>query len=446
MVAASAHHRFCLAIALWIASGSMSLAETGKEGSPFQVRFEQRSRYEVLDSQFRSGGRGGDQVAAFRTLLRLDADWDPVAVMAEIIDSRQALADPGSALTTATVDAFSVLQAHVLWKAQPEHEVRLGRMAFDLGSRRLVARNRYRNTINSFTGLRWNWRPQDSGWVGEAFYLLPVQRLPADVPSLLANEVTHNGESFRRQFWGLVMERADLPGDSCLALSYFGLHESPNWGRCRRLHTVALRWHRAPEAAAFDWELETALQWGRSRLVAAGPDLDHLASFTHASVGYTAEVAWKPRIRLAIDYASGDSNPGDGHNHRFDTLYGARRFEFGPTGIYGAIARSNLISPELRLTADPTPVLSFMIAHRGIWLASAQDAWTTGGVVDPTGGSGRHVGQQVEARLRWRPKHERFEVGIGIAHLFTGRFLDRAPSASGQGDTTYGYAQTTLRF
>lgn len=407
---------------------------------------EQRSRYETLDGQFRAGRTGGDQVVSFRTLIRVQADFDPVRFIVELMDSRQLLADSGSAINTGTVDTLALLQAHLAWDIHAHSRLRIGRMTQNLGSRRLVARNGYRNTINTFTGIDWLWQPDDGPFTLHAFYLLPVRRLPGDLPSLLDNDTQFDQEDFRRQFWGLRAIIQGQPFSSQLELYTYGLHEDPNWRRGRNLYTHGFRWNRAPAVGQFDFDLESALQWGKSRLAAAGPRLDHFAWLGHASLGYTFDAPWKPRLRLAYDHSSGDSNPTDGGNQRFDSLFGGRRFEYGPTGLYGALSRSNLHSPELRLTMAPHPRVAFRLAHRGVWLASSKDAWTSSGVQDVTGASGRYVGQQMEASLRWKVIPDRFEIEAGFAHFFAGSFLDRAPNATGQGDTSYGYFQTTLRF
>lgn len=415
---------------------------------PLTFTAEQRARYETLDGQFRAGRRGGDQAIAFRTLIKAEADFDPVRFLTELMDSRQVLADTGSALNTGTVDSFALLQAHLAWDMSPDSRLRIGRMTQNLGGRRLVARNAYRNTINTFTGMDWLWQPDDGPFTLHAFYLLPVRRLPGDLPSLRDNDIQFDQEDFRQQFWGLRALMNERPFNSRLELYTYGLHEDPSWrrGRGRKLFTHGFRLNRAPAKGRFDFDLESALQWGQSRLAAAGPRLEHLAWFGHASVGYTFDAPWKPRLRLAYDHASGDANPSDGRNQRFDTLFGARRFEYGPTGLYGAIARSNLHSPEVRLTLKPHAKVDFRLAHRGVWLASSKDAWTSSGVQDVSGASGHHVGQQVEASLRWKVIPDRFELETGLAHFFAGSFLDRAPNATGQGDTSYGYFQTTLRF
>lgn len=147
-----------------------------------------------------------------------------------------------------------------------------------------------------------------------------------------------------------------------------------------------------------------------------------------------------------FDYASGDNDPNDGKNNRFDTLFGTRRFEFGPTSIYGAFARSNLISPGIRLQVKPADRVSGFAGYRANWLASDRDAWTTANVIDLSGLSGRFLGHQVEVRVRWDPVQRNLRLEIGIAHLFQGGFARNAPNASGKGYSTYYYVRSTVSF
>ena len=90
-------------------------------------------------------------------------------------------------------------------------------------------------------------------------------------------------------------------------------------------------------------------------------DLDHFAHFHHLSLGYSFDVPWSPRLSLHYDYASGDDDPSDGDNSRYDTLFGSRRFDYGPTSIYGAFARSNINTPGVRLALEPSHEI---VAHR----------------------------------------------------------------------------------
>jgi hypothetical protein len=165
----------------------------------------------------------------------------------------------------------------------------------------------------------------------------------------------------------------------------------------------------------------------------------------HASLGYAFDAPWKPAVQVAYDYASGDRSNTDGKNNRFDTLYGARRWEYGPTGLWGAVSRANLDSPELRILLQPASDVNFMVAVRGVWLAEERDAWTAGGLRDATGASGTHVGEQIEARIRWDVLPKSFDIEVGFATLLEGSFQDRASGGQGE-DATYGYLQTTFRF
>jgi hypothetical protein len=87
-----------------------------------------------------------------------------------------------------------------------------------------------------------------------------------------------------------------------------------------------------------------------------------------------------------------------------------------------------------------------MFAYRGFWLASKKDAWTTSGVVDPAGDSGRFIGQQLEFSLRWDVLPGNLRLETGYAHLFAGNFIDDAPNSNREGDSDYVYTQATVSF
>jgi hypothetical protein len=170
--------------------------------------------------------------------------------------------------------------------------------------------------------------------------------------------------------------------------------------------------------------------------------LDHFAYFHHFEIGYSFDKKWSPQLSLQFDYASGDDDPNDAENNRFDTLYGARRFDFGPTGIYGPFARSNLISPGLRLKFKPATDMSSFIALRSYWLASDNDAWTTAGISNTVGQSDNFIGTQIEARIRWELLPKNIRIEAGAAHLFAGDIISGASKSA----PSYLYTQAVFWF
>lgn len=413
---------------------------------------EHRIRYETLDNQFRSGRPGSDQALALRTSLLGQLRTEPVGAVAELMDSRQYLSDSGSPIDNGQVDAVDLLQAHLRWDIGPlvtggRHRLLVGRETIDLGNRRLVARNAYRNTINSFTGVDWLWT-SDSGAMIRCFGLLPVRRLPEDADSLLDNQVVANSQDFGQQFHGVYATSPRLAGDARVEAYWLGLFEDTDpVRRHRRLHTGGSRLFRNAQPGHWDYELEAALQRGSSRSSAGtSVDLDHTAWLVQAGAGYTWDSTLRPRLGVRLDQASGDSDPRDGRNGRFDTLFGARRFEFGPTGIYGAVARSNLRSPEVRASLQPFRRVETSVCHRGLWLESPFDAFTAAGVRDSSGRSGSFVGQQLEGRIRWDVVPGNCRLDTGVTALFKGSFLEKAPNANPNGDALYAWVEWTFTF
>lgn len=417
------------------------------------VSGEHRIRYETLDGQFRANRQGSDQALALRTSLVTQFKTEPLEALVELLDARQYLSDDGSPVDTTMVNPLDVLQAHVRWNAGDlipggTNTVRIGRETLDLSNRRLVARNAYRNTINAFTGLDWLWQADGGGSV-RGFYFLPVNREPEDAASLLDNEFESDQQSFDQQFAGLHGELPPLPWGLRAEAFYYYLFEGNSTAlRHRRLHTPGLRVYRPAKPGQWDLEWESDLQYGEShtRTGSGAPDLDHAAHHHHLAVGHTFQHAWKPRVGVRYDFASGDENPNDRENGRFDTLFGARRFEFGPTGIYGAIARANLNSPEYNASIRPWRGVDLSVSHRFVWLAEARDAWTASGLRDASGRSGTEVGHQLEFRLRWDALPGNLRIDTGYVHLFAGEFREKAPNRTADSETDYAWFELTLVF
>ena len=110
------------------------------------------------------------------------------------------------------------------------------------------------------------------------------------------------------------------------------------------------------------------------------------AWFAHLEAGYSFRHPWAPRIALEFDYASGDRRGGK--FGRFDTLFGMRRADLAPAGLYNAVGRANLLAPGVRAEIAPSKRLDVFAAYRPLWLALRTDSFSTTGVRDASGSSG----------------------------------------------------------
>ena len=418
------------------------------------LRLEQRTRFEHLQNDFRAATAGKDETAGvLRTLLAAELHLRSLTVGIELEDAR-AYADDQTPLNTTIVDAVEVLQAHLGWRradafrAGDQLALTAGRMTIDLGSRRLVARNEFRNTINGFTGLDLQWTSPGRHGV-RAFATMPVVRLPTAPARLADNEIALDQENDRTALWGLFYGSPTLAADARLEAYVIGIMEGDRAdapSANRRLVTPGFRLLRSPAVGRFDFQLEPMLQVGKSRASTAANDsrdLDHLAFSVHASAGYRFDVPWTPRLVVQWDVASGDSSPSDHDNNRFDPLFAARRFEFGPTNLYGALARSNLMSPGLRLEVAPRATVDGFVAYRPAWLEADRDSWTTAGLRDREGDSGSFLGHQVEGRIRWQAVPNQLAFDVGCAYLAKGGFAKDAPGAV-DASPLYFYSQVTV--
>jgi hypothetical protein len=317
----------------------------------------------------------------------------------------------------------------------------------NLGSRRLVAADDYRNTTNSYTGLRLDMAP--AGLRTTLIYVQPQLRLPDGLDAVLDNRHRLDRESPSLELWGGVAAKPKALGPATLEGAFFHLEERDTAAlptRDRSLDTVGVRVLLDPKAAAFDYEIEAMHQGGEVSLSAAprAPRQAVSADFVHADVGYTFSHRLRPRVSAEFDWVSGDR--AGGKYNRFDTLFGMRRADFAPSGIYAALGRANMITPGLRLELAPPRAWDAFAAVRGLWLEAREDAFATTGVRDASGRSGRYAGAQIEARWRYWLIKDRLRAEADGVWLAKGRFLKRAPNAPKTGDTRYLSLNLTAQF
>ncbi len=421
------------------------------------VSGSQRIRYESLNKQFRSQGQGGDQQVALRTLLAIGIKSSDFNFVIEAGDSRAFLDDNGSPLSTSMVNPVELIQTYLMWEHQNLFEkdghssLRVGRLTLDVGSRRLVARSKFRNTMNTFSGAEWKYETKQGNEL-QMFYTLPVNRAPADTSDLKNNHIEYDRPSGRAHFWGVSYTDKSLIQSHELTIFTLGLHENDSKKTAtsnRDLITTGIVVKKPRKAGHFDYLMESVYQFGESRKSKKATDkvdLEHFAHFHHVEIGFSVPVSYAPRVALEYDYASGDSNGNDGRNERFDSLFGARRFDYGPTGIYGPFKRSNLNSIGLRITARPSRFTEFMSSYRGFWRASKSDAWVASGISDVANAAPRFLGQQLEVRMRWKIVPRTLHLELGSAYLRAGKFSRIMEPKTSNKNIYYGYAQVSYMY
>lgn len=404
-----------------------------------------RVRYEYLDGQVRAGLNPTDAQLAFRTTLFAEYRTGGLRLVGEVYDSRAYLGKQGSSISSNEVNTFEPVQAYVAanfdapFGKGTRASVQLGRYVLNLGSRRLIASDDFRNTTNGYSGVRADLTLRD-GATATLIYTLPQIRLPDDLPSVLDNKAQLDKESFDQRLWGGIFTCACTIGDAKLETSYFRFQERDAPGRPtrdRNLHSLGARLIKEPRLGSFDYEIEGIYQLGKASastsLLAARLPVD--ANFMHADLGYSFPGATKLRLSAEYDYASGDR--GNGKYTRFDTLFGMRRADFGPGGIYSAIGRTNISTAGMRAEIAPSKRLDAFATYHALWLANRTDAFSTTGVRDVTGHSGRFGGHQIDGRLRYWVVPNVLRGEINAAWLSKGQFLKTAPNAPQTGSTHY---------
>jgi len=422
----------------------------------FSLEGSIRARYEALTNNFRPGRNQTDQAMQMQTLLKVGFRVGAASFVGELQDSRSYLTDVNGNVSSSMVNAVELLQGYLNIHVDDAMingstlDVRLGWQTIDLGGRRLVGRNRFRNTIQNFAGLTSLWKGADGSELF-AFFVLPIRILPPtpDREALVHNRIAFDQVLLDFRFSGAHYKRVNLPFDTTGEAYLFVLGQDSelieNRARPRRVYTPGVRLLRSPKRGDLDFDLEAVLQWG-DLYPNPDPGLRVFAQFVHAAFAYTFDASWSPRVSVELDYASGEKNPHDGRWGRFNTLFGPRRSDFGPSGEFGLLGRENVISQGVRVGVKPVARFDAFVSWRANFLDSRTDMFSRSGVWDPTGQSGRFAGHQVEFRTRLWLLQDVILWELGGVVFFNGEFLRVAPAANGFGDPLYVYSDLQFLF
>lgn len=400
---------------------------------------ENRTRFETLDHSFRRIQSGTGPQVFLRSRVRLGVNLGVFGLLFEGEDSRTLLDNPGDFVNASTVNQVDILQ--LLGSLSLENvmgtglrtDVHFGRLTMDFGKRRLIARNDFRNTTNAFEGVHWQ-IGEEKSWRIRAFFVEPVLR----------DDIRFDAGSKNSLFWGTFIENFQISWMH-VNVFYFGLNDQrfQNITLNRTYGTYGVRGYKPDAVGGFDYEFDGAIQTGRFG------EKDHFAFNPNVEVGYTFDIPWTPRFLVQYVYASGTRNPTGSQSQNFDPLFGARRFDLMPTGIFGPFVRSNISSPGWRIIVKPEKGWTFQFKHRVWYLAQSRGPFVGGALQDPTGGSGKFLGHDVELRAVWKI-NDNLEFDAGYDHWFKGSYFDRLPASAGLPpggnlDTDYFYIFTKFR-
>tara|TARA_B100000614_G_scaffold241442_1_gene242589 strand:+ start:1369 stop:2706 length:1338 start_codon:yes stop_codon:yes gene_type:complete len=395
------------------------LANASSDEIAFDVSGSFRVRYESLNNPIfptsSTAREQSNQRLSTRFIVNSTVSYQNLAATIEIRDSRVFLDENDPTLTANQVNTLEPTQFFITYK--PEREsglyevsaIKVGRMELDYGSRRLLAKTAYRNATNSYDGIVVEARFAD--WQVHGVYVLPVSRFPTDSESLDGNERAFDKSFSERKFFGVYAASKD----NNVKLQSYWLKEDDSEAlatRNRALYTLSVDYTQ-PFDNGLITNIEVVGQTGTSYQTASANDTVEKDVRAYMLFGYVGkQITDNTFLRAEVDYISGDNDTSDDTISDFDTLYGVRRFDFGPTDVYQAMPRRNLKAVGLRSVSKPAKAHNIMLGYKAMWYQKApQD-------VDS------FIGHQVEARWRYQVRPE-LRLVLGGAYLKKGEGFAR---------------------
>jgi hypothetical protein len=189
---------------------------------------------------------------------------------------------------------------------------------------------------------------------------------------------------------------------------------------------------------SFDYDIEMNKQTG---------SLGHYsidAWAGHWNTGYTfRNVRTQPRVFVEFNYASGNKNPSGNTWGTHDQIYASAHDKMDFADQFGwkniedlRVGASEKVGAKWKLTE----------VFNDLWLATKNDAvYGSSGAIAISahpGATSNHLGIELDLIAEYK-QNQHVTYGLGLAHLFTGRFLNEASMGK---DYNYPFAYVTYGF
>lgn len=320
--------------------------------------------------------------------------------------------------------------------------IKAGRMELSYGDQRLVSPLDWSNIGRAWDGAKIRFAPQD--WWLEGFWTVIKDPLPPVPAPLISAPTSPIGGAHDEEFLGTYFSYVGVPAHEFDVYAFFrefrdGSAVSENGATGNLVdRTVGARIKGAD--LGFDYTLEAMSQTGH---VAT----DRTKAYAYvATLGYTFEMPWTPRIGVEYDYASGDRHPTDGKHNTFDPLFPFGHYYQGYADVF---AFKNGKDAEVTFKVSPAENASVQLDYHTFWLASDTDAWynAAGTVIrrDPTGASTSRVASETDLTGRLTmSKYVKFWAGW--SHVFAGPYVRQTQTAGTSRDMNWLFIQMTVDF
>ena len=295
--------------------------DTLKNAAWLDLGLDYRFRYEYRDDDIRRDQAGADEPLLHRTRAYLGVHdaLDPFRFAVEMQDSRRY--NSNYPRDTRDVNEFEIIRLYgeFYFKSALGHDslgnarplsLRYGIHNFEFLDRRLIGNNQWRNTANTFQGFHGTLGQECNDWQINVLAVQPLNRSKYEWDRPVEQQWMYGVIGHWRR-WSEVIT---------LEPFYLALNQSAHGKVAERLvHSPGLRGYGVIPGTAFDFDFDLIYQIGRSG------SKDMQAYGGNFEIGYSFDQPWKPRLSGFYGYASGDRNPKDAADNRFERFFGFGR-------------------------------------------------------------------------------------------------------------------------